>query len=390
MQFLLNPLLLNIILFWVLFAASRIALKLYISIIQRSSNVYKFKIHHKFFSIAFISMYIFLFIFFFYILRLLSMPRIINLEQVLQNITIYKGHIQSLLTSYFLTTSYFLVIISITIIILCLAIKKMHQLAFVEIYKWFLVFITNYQYISNKNIWNFCLKISSLAHTDLMAHLAIKCSRYLTKNAQKYNIMYKDKPFSQYYTQLPFYHYHKIILFIFDYHYYNMIKKSLPVIIIIYDCIWNNFIITHVFYFFLLYIPLMLFQRIATTFATNAFFISQYLCTIYYKVENCIYAIPQNFRPILDDYLLSDLTINPDLGLNCQAELLIKEISRFEQYPEDKSLYVNPGREFLHTYDNKVFYHVVEDEEGEPHDGEEWYIIADKRKKDNHEEKQED
>ena len=66
---------------------------------------------------------------------------------------------------------------------------------------------------------------------------------------------------------------------------YKTFIQISPIIIVIYDCIINNFIIIHVYYYLLIYTPIMLIKRITTVINNTNFPFTEILWDIYYKKD---------------------------------------------------------------------------------------------------------
>lgn len=155
-------------------------------------------------------------------------------------------------------------------------------------------------------------------------------------------------------------------------HYTKFIIFS-PIIVILYDCLFHNFIISHIYTYLLIYIPVMLWRRITMCLFTDAHYICELLWNIYYKKETCIYAILPVYKELLNMYICSGL--RHDSGdLDFAVEQSISADLSFILDNEAHNLYCNADGVFLkRTADNKLF-RKIDDETST----EEWILLVDK------------
>jgi len=81
---------------------------------------------------------------------------------------------------------------------------------------------------------------------------------------------------------------YKVIFSILRSKYYRFLYKISPLLVILYDCIFNNWVLVHIFYFMLVYTSLIMLKRIATGTYPLSDFTVRFLRTIYYD-ENEYY-----------------------------------------------------------------------------------------------------
>jgi hypothetical protein len=64
----------------------------------------------------------------------------------------------------------------------------------------------------------------------------------------------------------------------------------MPLIIILYDCLFLNYELTHIFYYLPIIVPIILLQKVTKTMAHTDNTVQDLIWEIYYKKETCIYA----------------------------------------------------------------------------------------------------
>jgi len=122
-----------------------------------------------------------------------------------------------------------------------------------------------------------------------------------------------------------------------------------PLIFILYDCIFNHWILIYTYYYLLLYIPLMLFKRITTHMGSEAAYIRDLLWHIYYEKDKNF----TQFEGILDIYLLNGLRRVSDIDIG--FEMYLKYITLFVIHNPERNTYINDEGTYLTLRDNKVY-----------------------------------
>jgi hypothetical protein len=158
---------------------------------------------------------------------------------------------------------------------------------------------------------------------------------------------------------------------------YSFFAAISPLFFIIYDCIFHNFIIIHVFYYLLLYMPIMLLSH-----ATNCLFktsgpVCRMFWMIYYSEENLLLAISPNYKVILDSYLASGLSRN--LSLDFDMEFSLPNMIQFIPYHK-KNTFMNDFGTVLQLLENNKVFEEIEDEEGNIRLGDEWILLKYKKR----------
>lgn len=368
MFFIFNPLIINIILALITIILIKIVIKFIRLWVYPSSNIFQYKIKNITLSFIGIIIDIVIFIVIFYLLRYLNLPRNFDLKNlVVFSVKCNEQFLEVFEVDSKLLQIYILCNIILLVIICVCSIINIHKMMRKEIYKFFLYFIAD-QYPKNFFTKWIINKFSAIAcGHDILHYLLIKFSYNLNvKLNGKYDM---TKP--------------TIISVFISNKYYKRFMQFSPMIIIIYDCLFNDFVLTHVFYYMLFYIPLRLFKQIVNPFLDYAPYITNMLYNIYYIDENCLYVIPLNLKIFLDNYIHTGIVKNIHWGL--QPEIYISATARFEDYivdgqPNNQGIYINLDGLFIHTNDHKHFFHVIEDEDGNPIHGQEWIVFVNKLK----------
>lgn len=145
-----------------------------------------------------------------------------------------------------------------------------------------------------------------------------------------------------------------------------------------FDGIFNDWVITHVYYYLLLYIPVMLFRRFTILLSTENDTIGELIWDILYKKESCIYALPKDHRKLFDVYIangIKTVDLGPPALLDFDVSWFINKSAQFI-YNEKENLYYNGVDRSLELLPDKklVYRHTNHDSQQEV--DEEWYVIA--------------
>jgi hypothetical protein len=342
-------------------------------VVARSSDLYQYKLTNKYLSIFFVCVYITVFLIFLYGLRIYNIHRTVDLKEVYQSCLLILDIIK--LTPIFLRFNLVLMCIWIFLIVLLLLLG-LHKFFTYHIY---ILYLYYRHKIISERFQSFLSKLRWIGHDDLISY-------YL------YDIIYRTERLfygSNYdYKSMCNHNNFYIFKYIINHRYYRTMITFSPFIIIAYDCIFNNWILVHVYYYLLLYVPLMVIKRITSALLSESTIISKILCNIYYKKELCFYALSKEHKRILDLYLLTELRKNVELDFN--IEVYLEDIIQYELYNEERNTYRNNEGIYLQKKDNRVYLEIkidVEDEKDNLTDlfivGEEYILLADKTKTNN-------
>jgi hypothetical protein len=164
---------------------------------------------------------------------------------------------------------------------------------------------------------------------------------------------------------------------------YNILVAVSPLIIIAYDCIFNNWVLINLPKYMLVYVPIMLLKRTGRSLQRGDF-ILDFLYEAFYTKDNKLYCIPLKFKEIFDTLILNDLlwlrgVYTVDLEFNLYL------MRHFELTDSANNEYTNEQGIRLKEESNGKFYQIETyyNENGDFIEflDEEWVVIADKRHK---------
>lgn len=279
-----------------------------------------------------------------YCLKLYNVNRNLDLKIVYRNI--YDILIMCLNISYIYTILSIILLLFITITIM-LSILVIYIYINNQIYNFWL--FIQYNLKDNIICETISQNIQNYRNTDIISFWVIRLSDYLTYRLAYYkmNLIWEKEPdiFSPEYKrkQKLFYDYcEKRPWYDFDVILYKIIIPFSPSIIIIYDCIFNDFIITHVYYL-LLYIPIMIIKRITSTLCDQNRQLGELIWDILYKKETCIYALPKDHKKLFDVYIANGIkTVNlgPPVVMDFDVSWFISKSAQFT-FNEKYNIYYN-------------------------------------------------
>lgn len=334
----------------------------------KSKDLFAYYVHNMRFSIFCASAYIVIFVIILYGLRVWNINRTLDLRVPYHAVISFLQLplviiIPGLILGFFILVNILLYIIRIQKY--CL-----HHIYLIYIY-------IRYNENTPINDW-FFYKIAESTNKDFISYyiskILFKIHNYVFQDREFGGFSWKDSR-----AKIPWYflslHVHKTITKIICNKYYKKFVTFSPLLVVFYDCFYNNFIIIHLYYYLLLYIPLMLWRRVTYRVFRDAVYICKSLCNIYYKKETCIYAISADHKKVLDLYLISGLEINIDLDI--EVEISLANSLCFNPDIDERNVYCNnEGILLERTANNKLVRKITnEDEEVSL---EEWILLVDK------------
>lgn len=355
-----TPLIIYVVVTVIIIYFIKKCVEIVLSILKKPNNILYYKVHNILLSIIMTMTYVKFFIIIVYILRIYNIPRNLDLKQCyyfFQKVTLFSS------------TSLFIKICSVTIIMLMLfyvmlLVVLLHKKMYKEMHKIY-IFFDYRDYLKQnkytKKLYNILHEISSY---DLVQYFFDEITFFMTK------IIHGRYDF----FSLPRYHFRRIYSYIFENRFYPKFITLSPVIIVFYDCIYNDFILSHVFYYLLFYIPLKLLHRISKTVGSSSYYITLIVWEACYSKNKVLYAISEKYKFILDDYLASGLRMNPDLHIN--SELFLYDHVRFGLIDKRELIYQNPDGIQIKRVGNK-FFQIAEDDEGNTIFTEKWCLLTD-------------
>ncbi len=322
-----NYLIYNIIFLNIFFAASIISYILLKKLTQKSKDIFQYKVISFIKSWSISLAYVGFFIIVLYGLRIYNIPRSIDLKEIITNMHV---PLQYLFNNILLTLNFSITVVSLTVLILS---------AFINVYKVAISHIFNlylYYWYSYKN------RKLNIVHKKIYMPLQTLGSTYII-SACILGIFFKIYRWCNNYVLLPYdykYPWYRVDAFLYktiSRIVYNRVYSKYffictPLFFILYDCFFNNFIIMTVFYYMLIYIPVVLLKRITTKLFSESTYICELVWDICYLDEDCIYAISQKDLNLLHLYVYT-LEMDTDLGL--EAELYLVNVIRFSYDLED-------------------------------------------------------
>lgn len=322
----------------------------------RYKNITQYQITNWYFTIFCTYFYIMILIIGLYCLRLLNMSRTLDLKTIFCNV---KDMLSlSLSISYTYTILGIILIIFITINIL-LSIILIYKSLQNQIYN--LYFYIRYNTQDRRNLFSLIFKynLSFYYDSDLISYWILKLSGYLSERwgYYKLGLVWERDPdifspqtekkqglFFEYCKNRPWYNFDVILYKIITNKYYKKIFIPLsPIIIILYDCIFNNLVISHVYYYLLIYVPLMLLRKIRTLLSKENITIGDLIWDILYQRETCIYALPKDHRKLFDVYIMNGIKmvdLGPPALMDADESNFMFQCSKFE-YIETEKYYQN-------------------------------------------------
>lgn len=241
-----------------------------------------------------------------------------------------------------------------------------HRRMYKEIHRIFIYFCYRDYLVNNKytkKIYNTLHKISIY---DPLQYCLDELTFYLTNRLNG-----RDHEF----VALPWYHFRKIYSKLFSNKYYVKIMKISPIIILLYDCIFNHFVLYHIYYYLLFYIPFRLFHRASSAVGSNSYYLNLLVWEACYGKRKWLYAIPEKYKFFLDQYLALELSRNYDLSID--TELFLYDHTRFGLIDKRQLIYENPDGVQIQRVGNKYF-EITENDDSEVVFADEWYLIVDK------------
>lgn len=313
--------------------------------VRNICKYYKYKINNFFFTTAIALLYIFIILF--YYIRLFNLGQQLDLKILLYNIILIWNTLitpLSLFTKISLIIFIFIFFTNISILFISL-IKK----ATLEIFKLY-IFILKHIEDHDKYIY----KATSIKRICL----SIKDNDLISYNI--YKILYiLQKKISNEYVINFINEINKILIYSKT---YKLIINLLPLLVFIYDCIYNHFIIIHFYYYLLFFVPLMLIKRITKAIGTTNDCFAEILWNIYYlKNDNIIYVVSEEQRKIFNILFDSNISYIQEFLLDMVEFHLKYSIT----YIKNGDVYYNNDNICLIFKDNKIFEY-IEDDFGNP------------------------
>lgn len=316
-------------------------------------NLYKYKIVSFTKTCCIIIFYIFIFIFLMYYLRINNFGKYLDIKELYSTFTFYYTLFIKPLSIYhksYIFSLAFLIILLLSLVFRLIIIKTK-----LELFK-FYIFIINKPRsgLSQRRAYkikDFFIKFKDL---DFLSYYTFKYIIKMFEWLPQTVITNKIK------DNLKFFFYNKTIYKKI----YNLFIKLTPLFVILYDCIFNNFIIIHVYYYFLIYIPLMLFLKITEAMAQTNEGFTDILWQIYYnnKDNNIKYIANKQELELIYAFSKVNASYIIDLCLD-MVEFSLQNAITYHLQDTSNKIYINNNCTYLKIDSHNIFI-VTEDEQG--------------------------
>jgi|ERR1700753_229122 len=368
-----------------------LAITLFSGLVKRPSSIKTYYISNIFYTLICGIIYISFFIIFLYCLRIYNITKIVDLKIYFRYASVLK---EFLIAHPFLFNIYLCFYIIIISVIISLILSLLHKYFISQIFNLYL--FLRHNPIDRKHIIStFFRIIQEPLNDDVLSYYLQQSVLYLDARGFYWykNLLWKNRfefgsseylLYKKYRETRRWYYYRNLIIRIVTHRYYKkyFIPFS-PILFLLYDCTFNNFILTHLCCYLLLYIPLMLWRRITTSLFYENTQICYLIWDILYEEELCIYALPLNHKKLLEIYIANGIKTIPIPGntsLDLHASMYMEEVARFE-YDVENNYYCNSENFEIYEnikdllVDNMIKVAKWESSIDEKH-YEEWYIIA--------------
>lgn len=275
-----------------------------------STNLYQYKINNFPVTICWVSYYILGFTLLLYVWRMTQINTTIDLKdrfKLIKDLFITSKdiflHHNHLLFSLYIFIAICLSVICILALILFHK-NAMHHIFLLHFYIYYnsrSIIIDRYpkRFIFYQRL---CDIFSRMYPFDIVLH-------YLWRNCYKWEDALKTFNYPNVYIKL----FDKLQLFIIIIDrskIYKLLYILAPYLVFAYDCLFNNWVISHFFMFIIIYFPITLTKKITHNLVDTADYINDLLNEIYYHEISDIYCIPEESLPIINNYLLIKLGSN--------------------------------------------------------------------------------
>jgi len=288
-----------------------------------------------------------------YYLRINHFGKFLDLKELYYTLTFYNTLFIKPLS--LLQKSYIFSLGLLFLVLFLLLFRSIITKAKLEIFKLYLFIVSKprsgLSLIRASKIKDFFIKFRNL---DFLSYYIFK---YIIKML---DILPQKELKKKVMDNLKFFYYNKTI----SKEIYNIVIKITPLFFVIYDCIYNDFIIIHVYYYLLIYIPLMLFLTITKAMAETNEGFTDILWQIYYNNNdnNIKYIANKNELELIHAFLRVNVSYIIDLCLDMVEFSLQYAITYHLQDPIN-NIYINNNCIYLKIDSNKIFI-VTEDEHG--------------------------
>lgn len=275
----------------------------YQDLTTKSTDFYQYKITNFFYNFFYVSLYILIFILLSYYLRFLYVNRIFDLKILI----IYVKQIFDLFYDYpFLLKIY--LINSVLLLILCFVLFCiiMQTLCFIEFFKLHLFIFT--KYLFEKAEKRKYIPYYYLLYYKLL-NLIGSCYTY-TDPFTGIIIYYSWRLDEIFHLGL-----HRVTFKLFMNKYYKILYYTSPILLICYECVFNNWVLVHFFSYMIIYSLVIIIKRLANSIFPLNHYLLSILSDIYYGNNSTfLICIPLHLKDLMfSNYLINNLKTNIEL-----------------------------------------------------------------------------
>lgn len=366
-----NSILLHISLIILIFLSTLTLVYLFKKISKTSTYLFQYKLKSKNLSLTLVAIYIILFFILLYILRMYTLKEVTDLSIPLNAIL----HFIHMLMDLQLIPRICLIILTFNLIWILIFIMANINKFFTHHILMLHIFYEGQEPAPGK-AWapyeKFVFSLTSYSDDDIISYNIWKI---LSRIA---GYLY-PKPNSKYsradWDAIPTYHPIQIMTSILLNSYYKKAVIYSPFLLILDDCVFNDFQVRYLSHYMLFFVPLMLIKRLANAASHSNTLICKSFYNMYYKRKEVkgFFAIRPEWEPLLDMYLKNGLREEWDNG-NFGSLLYLG--SDFEWYNDDNIYYLNrfdTGVEI--TPEGKIIEAVRNDDDTEGYV--EWILLFD-------------
>ena len=347
----------NFIFYFVLFinllTLTLLTLITFVSLNYTSLDLYKYKINNSFITFSIIILYISIFIIFFYCLRLYNIGHYLDLKQLYISIKIILNtfFVPLQILHKLIILFYFIIIVLFILILMLSMIKK----AQAEIFN-FYIYVKGYPLTGNIFNLRFKLlnKLTKFLDSDIISYS-------LHHFIEKISLKYKNvKKYPEHYDYFGC-NINNVLVYNKK---YKLFVQFSPIFFLLYDSLFNNWILIHFYYYMLIFTPIILFRNITTAMVkTNGGFVD-ILWQIYYTKDNHIcYIANKEQREIINIFLRANVGYVHELSIDNMLEFCLLGSLTYHLQDSKNNIYWNNDANYLKIEKNKI-YEIVEDENG--------------------------
>jgi hypothetical protein len=348
------------------------------SMLERNTALYQYKINHFIWSHILFILPIVIFIGFFYLVWAYKIIFVFNLKDL--DIIIYAYNQLLFRDSLWFIYFLFLVILIFTTILFILLVMCFFKYYFSNCIKLFIYYCYpcffkedlrgNWHLVLSIIVRNLINKLPwlNLGSNDLFSNIIYRISCRLM-------LLLYGKDFR---SQLPRNHWHNILArFLLNKNRIHPLLITLsPLFFILYDCIFNDWVITHVFYYLIVYIPVILLRRFTTFYACNLQFLCEALWRIYYSKRTLLFIISPEVKSLLDNCLASGLERDFDFDLNLDIDERLYYEMLFFPFRGDNIFCNNDNSITVILAGDHQVYEAILDDDFNVSLGKKWILLA--------------